>query len=132
MAGGLVVMGLGFLPPALLAGTLTGPVAGLLPVLLTGAALAIGVMVVQPFAYELIGAFGDDRTTGTRFGCFYLISGGVAAASTAAVGISTDRWGAAAADLICVALGLICGFGIWLLHRAGRLPTAPENEQVTR
>lgn len=132
MAGGLVVMGLGFLPPALLSGVLTGPVAGLVPVLLTGAALSIGVMVVQPFAYELIGAFGHDRTTGTRFGFFYLVSGGVGAASTAAVGAVTDTWGAGAADYICVTVGLACGLGVWLLHRAGLLPAAQQGEEVAR
>jgi hypothetical protein len=129
MAGGLAVMGLGFLPPAFLAGAFTGPVAGLVPVLLTGAALAIGVMVVQPFAYELINAFGDTRTTGTRFGFFYLVSGIVAAASTAALGAATDHWGAGAADHICAFLGLACALGVWLLHRAGLLPGTREDEE---
>jgi len=130
MAVGLAVMGVGFFPPAMLA-VIEGRVLGLVPVLLTGAALAVGVMAVQPFAYELIGAFGPDRTTGTRFGFFYLVSGVVAAASTAAVGAVTDWWGPAAADLVCAALGLACALGVWSLHRAGWLPVQQPEEVVS-
>ncbi len=123
MAAGLALTGVAFLAPAVAGDLVQGPVLGMLPVLITGVGLSVGVMMAQPFAYELISAFGAERTTGTRFGFFYLASGIAAAISTTAIGFVTDVWGPVAGDLICVAIGVACALAVWRLHRRGRLPT---------
>jgi MFS family permease len=122
IAGGLLLMGLAFLPPALLGEIAMGSALALLPVLATGAVLALGVMAAQPFIYELISAFGPERTTGTRFGFFYVVTGIVAAGSSTLIGAATDYWDGAAADPLCVSLGVAGALGVWILHRAGWLP----------
>ncbi len=52
----------------------------LLPLVVSALILETGIMVAQPFVMELIPAYGDSRISGTLFGMFYLVSGGVAAA----------------------------------------------------
>lgn len=118
IALGMVVMGAGFLAPAL--------VAGIVPVLVAALFLAVGVMIVHPFVYELIPAFGRPGLEGTYFGMFYLASGIVAAIGNAGIGwaIGVADWLAA---LLCVAIGLVCAAGVGLLHRRGAL-TAPKAE----
>ncbi|MGW4648455.1 MFS transporter [Kitasatospora sp. NPDC004289] len=103
IAVGMLVAGLGFLPPLLI----PGPV----PVLLAVVLLRIGVMISQPFVLELIPAFGRERLTGTYYGVFYLISGLAAALGNAAVGWAMDaaRW---APWLLCCALGLACAAAV--------------------
>lgn len=142
MTAGLAVMGVGFVLPALAPSVpvgvdpgLVGAIVRLLPVLATVVCLSIGVMVVQPFAYELLGLYGDDRTTGTRFGFFYVVSGVVAAVTGVAIGFVADPRHGWPADLVCVAVGLTCATGVWRLHRRGDLPlgAAPAPvEETTR
>ncbi|HVK26609.1 MAG TPA: MFS transporter, partial [Actinokineospora sp.] len=67
IALGLAVMGTGFLAPAV-----TESLAG---VLIATVMLAFGVMIAQPFVYELIPTFGRESLAGTYFGMFYLASG---------------------------------------------------------
>ncbi|MEO3782982.1 MFS transporter [Actinocorallia sp. B10E7] len=92
---GLAVMGAGFLVPALLP--------GLPSVLVAVLCLEIGVMIAQPFVYELIGVFGGEQRSGTYFGMFYLVSGVVAAVSTALIG-----WAGDGGTVLCAAIGLSC------------------------
>ncbi|MFG1688780.1 MFS transporter [Nonomuraea sp. NPDC049269] len=109
MALGLAVMGAGFLAPAVLP--------GLVPVLGAVLALAFGVMMAQPFVYERIGQFGGESLTGTYFGMFYLVSGVIAAASTALIG-----WAGAAGPAVCVAIGLACAAAVLVQERRTTAP----------
>ncbi|GGM11209.1 MFS transporter [Micromonospora yangpuensis] len=128
IALGLAVLGGGFLLPLV---SLPGPApVRLLPVLGAALLLAVGVLVAQPFVLELIPEFARAGLTGTYFGLFYLVSGVVAAAGTAAVGRAMDSGGGATgvpavAWLCCAALGLASAGAVWLLHRSGRLAPAP-------
>ncbi|UGT63089.1 MFS transporter [Nocardia asteroides] len=127
LALGMVVMGAGF---ALLgAAPLLGlvPPLALIPVLVTTVFLAVGVMIAQPFVYELIPAFTTESDTGTYFGMFYLVSGVVAAVSTAAVGALGELGGRPTgwvAALVCAGIGFGCAAAVLLLHRFGALPRA--------
>ncbi|MFI0136801.1 MFS transporter [Streptomyces luteogriseus] len=120
---GLTVMGLAFLPPALLP--------GLVPVLAGALLLSTGIMIAQPFVMELIPGFGRPALTGTYFGIFYVVSGVAAAVGNAAVGWAMDTGEQDAAWLPwagCALLGLASALGVARLHRRGALPagTAPE------
>jgi predicted MFS family arabinose efflux permease len=115
IACGLLVAGLGFLPPLLFG--------GLLPLLVTVLLLHTGVMIAQPFVQELIPAFGRDSLTGTYYGVFYLVSGLAAALGNAAVGWAMDaaHW---APWLLCCALGLTCALAVARQRAALPDPTA--------
>ncbi|MFF8016646.1 MFS transporter [Streptomyces sp. NPDC007929] len=120
IAVGLTVMGLAFLPPALLPGL--GPVLGGALLLYTG------IMIAQPFVMELIPGFGRPGLTGTYFGIFYVVSGIAAALGNAAVGWAMDNaeQGAAWLPWTCCALcGLTCALGVAWLQRRGALPASP-------
>ncbi|MEV4456214.1 MFS transporter [Microbispora sp. NPDC049633] len=110
MALGLAVMGSGFLALALLP--------GIVPVLVAVLALAVGVMMAQPFVYERISQFGGESLSGTYFGVFYLASGAVAAASTALVG-----WAGAAGAAVCAVIGLVCAAAVLVQERRTAVPT---------
>ncbi|MEU9230154.1 MFS transporter [Streptomyces massasporeus] len=123
IAAGLTVMGLAFLPPALLP--------GLVPVLAGALLLYTGIMVAQPFVMELIPGFGRPGLTGTYFGIFYVVSGVAAAVGNAAVGwaMDTGEQGAAWLPWACCALfGLASALGVAWLHRRGALPASPAPE----
>jgi predicted MFS family arabinose efflux permease len=110
IAGGLAVMGSGFLAPAFL----PGPV----PVLVAVLGLAVGVMMAQPFVYDLVGSYGGRDRAGTYFGMFYLVSGVVAAVSTVVIG-----WAGPRGPLVCAAVGLACAAGA--AAHARRSPDPP-------
>lgn len=125
IALGLAVTGLGFAATA--AGHL-GPLGGITPVLVTALLLSVGVMIAQPFVYELIPAFGRTGLAGTYFGVFYLVSGIAAAVGNAAVGWVFER-SAPLASLLCVGVGLGCAAAVAWLHRRGVLTV---NREVAR
>ncbi|MGI5201362.1 MFS transporter [Spirillospora sp. CA-108201] len=110
IAGGLAVMGLGFLAPAFL----PGPV----PVLVAVLGLAVGVMMAQPFVYDLVGSYGGPDRPGTYFGMFYLVSGVAAAVSTVVIGRAGPH-----GPLVCAAIGLACAAGA--AAHARRSPDPP-------
>ncbi|GAA1311981.1 MFS transporter [Saccharothrix xinjiangensis] len=118
IATGLAVAGAGFAVPAVWS--------GLVPVLVATLALAVGVLVAQPFVHDLVSSFGPPSLAGTRFGVFSLGSGVAAALGNAAIGWVSgfdDR----IASLLCVAIGLACAGGVVRLHRRGALtPPRPE------
>lgn len=136
IATGLVLMGLAFLPPMLVAGTDAPPDGALdatlraLPVLTGALLLHLGVMIAQPFVMELIPAFGRQELTGTYFGLFYAVSGVAAALGNAAVGRAMDAarhgGGESPAALLpwacCLAAGLASAAAVTWLHRNGTLP----------
>ncbi|MFF2139913.1 MFS transporter [Streptomyces sp. NPDC058193] len=143
IAAGLVLMGLGFVPPMLVAGSDPPPDGALdaglraLPVLTGALLLHLGVMTAQPFVMEMIPGFGRQALTGTYFGVFYAVSGVAAALGNAAVGLAMDtaRPGGPAALLpwsCCAAAGLASAAGVTWLHRIGTLPrTRPASVEVT-
>jgi hypothetical protein len=107
IAGGMAVMGLGFLAPVLLPGPF--------PVLVAVLALAVGVMMAQPFVYDVVGSSGGPARSGTYFGMFYLVSGVVAAVSTVLIG-----WAGPHGPLVCAVIGLLSAAGAAAYSR--RLP----------
>ncbi|MFE4689598.1 MFS transporter [Streptomyces sp. NPDC056749] len=135
IAAGLVLMGLAFVPPMLVAGTGAPPDGPLdatlrvLPVLSGALLLHLGVMVAQPFVMELIPGFGRQELTGTYFGIFYAVSGIAAAVGNAAVGRAMDAappgGGGGPAALLpwacCLAAGLVSAAAVTWLHRNGTL-----------
>ncbi|MFD9406436.1 MFS transporter [Streptomyces sp. NPDC059989] len=129
IATGAAVMGLGFVPPMLVAGVRTPHPAYLLPVLAGVLLLHLGVMTAQPFVMELIPAFGRPGLTGTYYGLFYAVSGVAAAAGSAAVGWAMDTAGHTGMAWLpfacCLALGLASAGGVARLHRRRALPLAP-------
>lgn len=135
IAAGLVLMGLGFVPPMLVAGADSPPDGTLdatlraLPVVAGALLLHLGVMTAQPFVMELIPGFGRQALTGTYFGVFYAVSGIAAALGNAAVGLAMDgarNGGGTPAALLpwacCLAAGLASAAGVAWLHRNGTLP----------
>jgi MFS family permease len=116
IALGLAVMGAGFVATAV--------ADGIVPVLLTTLLLSVGVMIAQPFVYELVPGFGRDDVAGTYFGMFYLASGVVAAIANAVIGWTIGAAGWLTSPL-CVAIGLAGAAGVALLHHRGAL-TRPE------
>ncbi|WP_214370626.1 MFS transporter [Pseudonocardia sp. H11422] len=76
VAGGLVVMGAGFLPQ-LVSAPLTPPAAGIaavLPVLAGTVIFTLGMAVTNPFVMDLLPVVGSERLAGTYYGFFYLVS----------------------------------------------------------
>ncbi|MEU6669540.1 MFS transporter [Streptomyces sp. NPDC046727] len=130
IAPGVLLIGLGFLPPALTdsLGT-TGTAVRLAPLVLGALLLHLGVMVAQPPAMELVSRYATDPTTGAYFGLFHVLSGTVGAACTGGVGWVMDR----AADTgrtwlpwaCCAALGTLSAAAVAVLQRRHALPTDP-------
>lgn len=127
IATGLAVMGMGFVPTGL-ATALTTPAdpslgqaaLRLAPILVTAICLAFGLMLAQPFAYELVGHFGGERLSGTYFGVFYLASGLTAAVANTAIGAATDLGSTSTPWLpaaICVTIGLTGATVVTTLER---------------
>ncbi|WP_250291909.1 MFS transporter [Streptomyces atroolivaceus] len=146
IATGLVLMGLAFVPPMLVAGTGAPPAGALdatvraLPVIVGALLLHLGVMTAQPFVMELIPGFGRQALTGTYFGIFYAVSGIAAAVGNAAVGWTMDAARRGGADSLttllpwacCLVAGLASAAGVTWLHRNGTLPrTQPAPVAVT-
>ncbi|MGN9757768.1 MFS transporter [Streptomyces sp. SD31] len=129
IAVGLAVMGLAFLPPALVAGAGSPGWLDAGPVLLGALLLYLGVMAASPFVMELIPRFGRPELTGTYFGIFYVVSGVAAAVGNTVVGWAMDAGesgGHAWLPWVCCAVfGLASAGGVAWLHRQGALPADP-------
>ncbi|MEU2059165.1 MFS transporter [Streptomyces sp. NPDC013455] len=134
IAPGVLLIGLGFLPPALTDGPdpATGPLGTavrLAPLLLGALLLALGVMVAQPPAMELVSRYATDHLTGTYFGLFYVLSGTVGAACTSGVGWVMDRAAESGRAWLpwtcCAALGALSAGAVAVLQRRHALPTDP-------
>ncbi|MBB4925917.1 MFS family permease [Kitasatospora kifunensis] len=134
VAPGLALMGLGFLPPALVSGLHHPPdlptiALRLLPVCAGVCVLYLGVMVAQPAVMELIPKFGREELTGTYFGLFYLFSGFASAAANLIVGWTMDLGRHTGRTWLpwacCTALGLLSAAGAAWLHHLRALPLEP-------
>ncbi|MFF7634449.1 MFS transporter [Kitasatospora sp. NPDC008050] len=128
---GLALMGLGFLPPALVAGLHhpPGPAAiavRLVPVCAGACVLYLGVMVAQPAVMELIPKFGRTELTGTYFGLFYLFSGFASAGGNFVVGWTMDLGRHTGRAWLpwacCTVFGLLSAAGAAWLHHLRALP----------
>ncbi|MGP4020701.1 MFS transporter [Saccharopolyspora sp. 5N708] len=130
IATGLALMGAGFLATALAAtAAAPTPASGiwettgrLAPVLITAFVLAFGVMLAQPFVYELIPSFGRLALSGTYFGVFYLVSGVTAAVGNALIGWLTDLAGDEwpwLPSALCVLIGGCSAVAVFALDRRG-------------
>lgn len=124
IAAGLAVMGLAFVPVLLSATFLDGgggKVLLALP-LLSATILAIGVMIANPFALELVPKLGRDGLTATYFGVYSTASGVGATTGNVLTGIAfdqQDRIGFGGLPwLFMVALGLACAVFMALLGRS--------------
>ncbi|MET9441852.1 MFS transporter [Streptomyces sp. NPDC006610] len=129
IAAGLTLMGLAFLPPALVAGSPAGGPLAAVAVLTGVLLLYIGLMVASPFVMELIPGFGRPGLTGTYYGVFYVVSGVAAAVGNTVVGwtMDTGESGAAWLPWVCCALfGLASAAAVARLHRRDALPVRPE------
>ncbi|WLW51485.1 MFS transporter [Streptomyces sp. YU58] len=128
IAVGLAVMGLAFLPPALVSSH-SGPAATAL-VLLGALLLYLGIMIASPFVMELVPGFGRPELTGTYFGVFYVVSGIAAAIGSTVVGWAMDTGQRTGADWLpwvcCALVGLASAGGVALLQRRGALPGTSE------
>ncbi|GAA2346257.1 MFS transporter [Saccharopolyspora halophila] len=139
---GLAVMGGGFaitaiaatLMPEQPAASAASAALRLMPVLATAFALSVGVMLAQPFVYELIPSFGRTELSGTYFGVFYLASGLTAAGGNALIGMATDVAGARwpwLPSVLCVAIGLASALAALIAHRRGVIdPRTESNEEM--
>lgn len=142
IATGLAVMGAGFaitaiaaaLMPDQPASSALGTALRLSPVLATAFALSVGVMLAQPFVYELIPTFGRNDLSGTYFGVFYLASGLTAAGGNAVIGMATDVAGARwpwLPSVLCVVIGLASALAVLVVHRRSGIGPRPEpNEEM--
>ncbi|MFD7406687.1 MFS transporter [Streptomyces sp. NPDC059866] len=129
ISAGLLLMGLAFLPPALVAGSSSAGLLDALPVLLGTLLLYVGVMIASPFVMELIPGFGRPELTGTYYGIFYVVSGIAAALGNTVVGwaMDTGERGAEWLPWVCCALfGLASTLGVAWLHRLNALPAPPK------
>ncbi|MCC2276060.1 MFS transporter [Streptomyces sp. ET3-23] len=131
VSAGLVVMGLGFVPPLLVCeGTLSRGLADSVPrmlVLVLGSLmLYFGTMVAHPTVMEMIPRFGREALTGTYFGLFYVFSGLAAMGGNFVVGRAMDlgeRTGLAWLPwIVCLGFGLASATAVSLLYRTFRLP----------
>ncbi|SES18284.1 MFS transporter [Actinokineospora terrae] len=120
VAVGLGLMGSGFLAPA---ASYLWPALSIAAVVVAVLGLAVGCMVAQPFVYELVPVFGEERVTGTYFGVFYLVSGALAAVTTVVVGWVSDLGGWAAC-LVCAAVGLACAVCVRIPERTATWATS--------
>ncbi|MEV4438839.1 MFS transporter [Streptomyces sp. NPDC049577] len=134
VGAGIVVIGLGFVPPLLVCGTVPPKdMHEALPrmiVMIVGSLLLyVGTMVAHPAVLELIPYFGRESLTGTYFGLFYVFSGLAATGGNAVVGRAMDIGERAGLTwlpwLCCLGFGLMSAAGVGLLRRTRTLPMRP-------
>lgn len=131
---GLALMGLGFLPAAVVADAgghpCDAPAALLrtLPLAMGVCVMCLGVTLAQPVAMDLVPRFGPEELTGTYFGFYYVVSGLSAASGNLLVGWAMDQ-GRHQGDgwlpwACCAALGLLSACAAAWLWRLRLLPAA--------
>ncbi len=137
VAVGLALAGAAFLPPLLFGGRgvaspgsdLTERLLAAAPVVAATLLLALGVMIAQPFAMELVGRLGRPSLVGTYFGVFYLAAGLGAAFGNPAAGAAADigvRSGLVGLQwTLLLAVGLLSALGVSWLDRRSLLTPVP-------
>ncbi|MBB4893707.1 MFS family permease [Streptomyces olivoverticillatus] len=134
VSSGLVVMGLGFVPPLLICGTEppkdSHEAGARMLVMVVGALLLFfGIMIAHPTVLEMVPGFGREQLTGTYFGLFYVFSGLAATGGNAVVGRAMDLGAQAGMAwlpwICCVSFGLASAAAVALLYRSRLLPERP-------
>ncbi|MCS7475434.1 MFS transporter [Umezawaea endophytica] len=138
MATGLLLIGAGFAPPALLSPFTTttahplplpDALVAVAPVVLGTVVFSVGIAIANPFMIDLLPVVGSEKLVGTYYGFFYLVSALVAAGISAGVGALLEFDGAAARWTPFTALlliGLLGGALIATMQRRRLLdPTHP-------
>lgn len=133
---GLAIMGVAWLPLALvtpamlgpLEAGVSGPVAAVLrlgPALAVMVLLSVGMMVVNPFALAMVPHLARDRLIATHYGFYSLAAGVGATVGNAAIGLALDlqdRPGLAGLPwALMIALGAGSALALRGLDRGGRL-----------
>ncbi|GAA2799926.1 MFS transporter [Saccharopolyspora taberi] len=118
LAGGLALMGLAFVPPALGTG-------GFAPLVLSAAMLSLGTLVVFPFEMDTIVRLSGGNLVASYYGLYNTVCGVGIMLGNLLTGAALDLargYGVPALPwlLLCV-LGLVCGTALWQLDRSRRL-----------
>ncbi|MFC8506192.1 MFS transporter [Streptomyces sp. NPDC057411] len=122
---GLALMGLAFLPPALLGGGRS--LAGLL---LCAAALAAANAVLYPYEMDTVVALSEDRWVATHYGLYNTVCGVGITLGNLGTGALLDLTGWSAVPwLTLCAVGLGCAAAMAALARGGRLAARPAVRQ---
>jgi MFS family permease len=139
---GLCIMGLAFVPSLLSAVLLDGTtdeidllssdgLVLLLPLLSAGL-LAVGVMVANPFALEMVPKLGKAHLTATYFGVYQTASGFGALAGNSLTGVAFDQQERLGVEglpwLFMVALGFFCAAFMFTLSRRPEFQDRPARE----
>jgi MFS family permease len=124
LAVGLLVMGAAFLPPMATSGT-TSAVLGWASLLISGALLAIGTIVVFPFEMDTIVALSGGKLVATHYGLYNTVVGigillgnlvtGSALDVARNAGIPAAPWG------ILALIGIACAWCLRALDRSAHL-----------
>jgi MFS family permease len=138
---GLLAMAAAFVPLAVGAWAPSAPpggvdgwsayLAALAPVLLSTVLLTLATMVVYPFEMATIVDLAGERTVGTYYGFYNMLSGIGIAAGNLLTGLALDAGrdhGIPALPWVALTVtGLLCAAGIAALHRSGGLrhPASP-------
>jgi MFS family permease len=141
IVGGMLLMGLAFVPTLLGASLLPLDTTGangigwlgltainLSPALISIALLAFGMMMVQPFVMELIPILSRERLFGTYYGVYSVASAiGVTVGNTL-TGAAFDTGGSGGLNslpwLLMILIGLASAIGVSALDRRGQLNPA--------
>ncbi|MFI5756714.1 MFS transporter [Streptomyces sp. NPDC051569] len=124
---GLALMGLAFLPPALVpAGDGRPARLGVLAALVAAVVgLAVGSAVVYPFEMDTVVALSGDRLVATHYGLYNTVSGLGITLGNLAIGALWDVAGRHDARwlpwVVLSGTGLACAVGVFALARSGRL-----------
>jgi hypothetical protein len=104
------------------------PVLGLLPAVATALLLALGTMVVNPFALEMVPRLGKDRLTAVYFGTYSMGAGIGAMIGNTVTGLAFDAQDTIGLPglpwTILIGLGLVCSISVRLLSRRRELQDA--------
>ncbi|MEO3867591.1 MFS transporter [Nonomuraea sp. B12E4] len=132
---GLALMGLAFLPPAVVAHLPLPALGGILAVATCTFLLTLGTMAAFPFEMATIADMAGDRLIGTYYGLYNLLSGiGVLAGNLMAGGLVDVARSAGLAGLPWVLLavaGLVSAAAVRRLERHDRLPSSGQAAVAT-
>lgn len=125
---GLALMGVAFLPPAVVANLALPPGWALLPLVACTLLLTVGTLVAFPFEMATIADMAGDRLIGTYYGLYNLLSGVGILAGNLLAGALVDvarSFGAAGLPWALLAVaGLVSAAAVRRLDRRDRLPVA--------
>ncbi|SDL80989.1 MFS transporter [Nonomuraea jiangxiensis] len=132
---GLALMGVAFLPPAVVAHLPVAAPWGILSVAACVFLLTVGTLVAFPFEMATIADMAGDRLIGTYYGLYNLLSGlGILAAnllSGALVDVARSAGAAGLPWVLLAVAGLASAAAVRRLDRRGRLPAGGQVAAAT-